>query len=167
MRNYEGQQCKIINIILKLLSIKEEYFEKIAELDPLDVFNRTAGKSTKFQINYENNFHLGYLKIRKNIIQCLKNITINQSAQQDTYLHAVFLLDKIIFHKKFLNFFRDENYNINNFFQRFQKNNDNNENKQSNNNDDLEINQVTEEINFTYLSIFLALGTFSLSSMIT
>lgn len=79
---------------------KPKKFERKIEIDPLEVFNKVAEKSTKFKINYGNTTHLEYLERRKDLINTIESLCILQNSDQETFFQAVLYLDKIIFQQK-------------------------------------------------------------------
>ena len=68
-------------------------YQKKVEIDPIEVFNKVAEKSTKFKINYMNPIHLKFLKRRKELINIIESICIMQNSDQETFFQAVFYLE--------------------------------------------------------------------------
>jgi hypothetical protein len=114
-------------------------------LDPFDILNQIAKNNSKILIDYKNLIHEEYLTRRKKILEFIRNLSIFQNFDEETYFQTIFYTDKCILSENFSSLFNKNNLNISEFLLNFIKNN---------------------TIDYDYLFLSIVLGCFSLASKI-
>ncbi len=115
-------------------------------MDPFDIFDKIAKNKNKILLNYRNLIHKEYLNKRKKVLEVLKNFSIIQNFDEETYFQTIFYTDKCILSNNFCSLFDKNNLNFFSEFLLYFKKND--------------------IIDYDCLFIAILLGCFSLASKI-
>lgn len=126
----------------KIISVKPKNLEKKTDIDPFEVFNKIAENKKKILIDYKNPIHKQYLNRRKNLLEILKNFSMLQNFDDESFFQTIYYLDKCILKESFTQYLIKDNKTAE-FLRLFSKD---------------------KILNFDRLFLAIVLGCFSLSS---